>query len=745
MVGSIMMVMASAACLLAGSAAQNSCDPAPAGGIVSSLWGELNYAGDSVALSGQIAVVGVPMYQAPGGPASAGGAFAYRLDDGGWVEEAFLGVPTARSGDRAGFAVAIDGDTAVVSSPYRAAFSGEVFIYRRRAAPEGPRWEIEANIKPPEAGSLFGHDVSIDGDVLAIGQPYADGSSEGCVQMYRRIGGQWRHDARVRAAGATAFDLIGTSVALRGRWLVAGAPFETRFPTFGSAYIFERTDGGWVQRDRLIPDGAVFEDQAGHDVAVDEPYLAIASTQAYGFYGRVWIYRHDGASWVQERTLEPPESPRASAIRQFGSGIALRGNRLVVGAPWWDRDGGVFGYERADQGWILSSVVGHADLSADGLEVIDLGRTVALDGDLVVSGAPFTRVGKLFAGAAMAVRLPARAFGLIGQPADQPLGAVGESAVFGVEASGPGALAYQWMFEGAALVDDDRISGSRTAQLSIGGAVAEDAGEYRCIVASSDCGERTSEAAYLYFGACVRIDESPASVTVDGGDGVVLSASASGLGPFEYQWYRSGSPLRDDERISGATTPVLTLASTLPVDAGSYACVVTARCGAVSSGYAALDFEQCAAVVRDPESLSVYERDVAMLSIEAQGTRPLSYRWVRDGAPLSDDGRIRGTGTAALLIHPLSRDDSGVYSCIVSCGYTEAVSRGATMTVNIRPCFGDANRDRRVDLVDVTAVLANYARVYDTETGQGDADFSRVVDFLDIAAVLANFGDVCAF
>jgi hypothetical protein len=741
MVGAVIM---SAACLLAATAGQNVCDPSPAGAIVSSLWGELNFAGDSVAVSGETAVVGVPMYQPPGGPASAGGAFAYRLEGGVWVEEGFLGVPTARSGDRAGFAVAIDGDAAVVSSPYRSGFSGEVFVYRRRATAEGPRWEVEANIKPPEDGSLFGHDVSIDGDVLAIGQPYADGSAEGCVQVYVRTGGQWRHAARVRASGASAFDLIGTSVALRGRWLVAGAPLETRFPSFGSAYVFERTDVGWVQRGRLIPDGAVFEDQAGHDVAVDEPYLAIASTQAYGLYGRVWIYRYDGAEWMQERTLAPPESPRTSAIRQFGSGIALRGNRLAVGAPWWDRDGGVFGYERTDQGWILSSVVGHADLSGEGLEVIDLGRTVALDGDLAVSGAPFTRFGKLFTGGAMAVRFPARAFGLIEQPADQPLVSAGDGASFGVSASGPGMLDYQWMLEGVPLVDDDRISGSRTPRLVIAGSEAADSGEYRCMVSSSECGERVSGPAYLYFGDCVRIEESPAAVTIEAGSAAMFTASASGLAPVAYQWYRSGSPLRDDERISGSATPKLTLASTLPEDAGAYSCVATSRCGAASSGRATLEFVPCAEVVREPESASVYERDLGTLSIVAAGTLPLTYQWTRDGAPLSDDGRVRGTATPTLVIHPLSRDDSGVYACVVSCGYTAEVSLGATITVNIRPCFGDANHDRGVDLVDVTAVLSNYGRVYDAGGGQGDADLNRVVDFMDIASVLANFGDACA-
>jgi hypothetical protein len=61
----------------------------------------------------------------------------------------------------------------------------------------------------------------------------------------------------------------------------------------------------------------------------------------------------------------------------------------------------------------------------------------------------------------------------------------------------------------------------------------------------------------------------------------------------------------------------------------------------------------------------------------------------------------------------------------------------ATVAPNF--CQGDANRDRSVNFVDITAVLAGWG----TAGPQGDANNDGAVNFVDVTAVLASFGAAC--
>src|SRR5439155_36850 len=64
----------------------------------------------------------------------------------------------------------------------------------------------------------------------------------------------------------------------------------------------------------------------------------------------------------------------------------------------------------------------------------------------------------------------------------------------------------------------------------------------------------------------------PSDLTVTMGQSVNLSVSASGAGPFSYQWSKDGV------EIGGATAATYTLGSVSTNDAGTYCVVVTGAC-----------------------------------------------------------------------------------------------------------------------------------------------------------------------
>ena len=68
------------------------------------------------------------------------------------------------------------------------------------------------------------------------------------------------------------------------------------------------------------------------------------------------------------------------------------------------------------------------------------------------------------------------------------------------------------------------------------------------------------------------------------GQTLEFQAAVTGGTPLRYQWRKNGSPLADGGRISGAASNLLTIASALETDSGTYSVTVTNPCGwAVSS------------------------------------------------------------------------------------------------------------------------------------------------------------------
>ncbi len=80
----------------------------------------------------------------------------------------------------------------------------------------------------------------------------------------------------------------------------------------------------------------------------------------------------------------------------------------------------------------------------------------------------------------------------------------------------------------------------------------------------------------------------PAALTVPFNGSATLTAAASGDQPLGYRWRKSGAPIRDGGRISGTTTPSLTISNLVVSDSGPYSLLVTNAAGSVLSSNATL-------------------------------------------------------------------------------------------------------------------------------------------------------------
>ena len=149
----------------------------------------------------------------------------------------------------------------------------------------------------------------------------------------------------------------------------------------------------------------------------------------------------------------------------------------------------------------------------------------------------------------------------------------GGTVTFSVAATGGTAFTYQWRRNGVAIL------GANSANFTVSGVTAADAGLYDVVVTSA-VGPAVSSVAELTVVTTPLapvITAQPSSRTIIAGSSTTLSVVASGVPAPGYQWRRNGSDL------PGATGASYTINSAASGDSGTYQVVVTNGVGTVLS------------------------------------------------------------------------------------------------------------------------------------------------------------------
>ena len=166
----------------------------------------------------------------------------------------------------------------------------------------------------------------------------------------------------------------------------------------------------------------------------------------------------------------------------------------------------------------------------------------------------------------------------------------------------------------------------------------------------------------------------PASQWTHIGATAELTVSANGYPAPVYQWWFNGT-----NAIIGATNPVIELTNVQASQFGAYTVVITNVYGIVTSPPAILSMDP--SIFAQPQGQSVDAGQTISFSVQAVGTGPLSYQWLKNAAALNDGGRVSGAQTATLTVSNVLSGDAGGYSVIVSNGYGTATSQVAILTV----------------------------------------------------------------
>ena len=262
--------------------------------------------GHSVAIHGDTAIVGAP--------GTSGAAYVFVRSGNVWIEQTKLTPTDGAPNDRFGNEVAIHGDTVIVGAPSPVVGSqdpGAAYVFVR----DGNLWHQEQKLIAVDgvAGDRFGNSVTVDGDIAIVGAPLHDEAAQesGSAYVFVPSGTSWSQEQELTAIAGTSFDHFGRSVSLSANTAMIGAPGISTFDSpsgSGSAYVFVRQAGAWIQQAELVASGAAVDKLIGLSVAIDGDKAVVAALlydQPLGVASDVYAYvfvRDEGV-WTEEEKL----------------------------------------------------------------------------------------------------------------------------------------------------------------------------------------------------------------------------------------------------------------------------------------------------------------------------------------------------------------------------------------------------------------------------------------------------------
>lgn len=278
--------------------------------------------------------------------------------------------------------------------------------------------------------------------------------------------------------------------------------------------------------------------------------------------------------------------------------------------------------------------------------------------------------------ATLTVLVPAA---ITSQPTNQSV-FLSNNVTFAAAATGTLPLNYRWYFNGTALADGGRVSGSGTANLTIFNVQTNDAGSYQFVV-TNNYRMATSAVATLTVLVPAAITIQPTNQSVLLSNNVSFTAAATGTAPLNYQWYFNGAPLSDGGGISGSATTNLNLSNVQTNEAGNYQLVVTNNYGSATSSIATLIVLAPPAITIQPTNQAALIGSTIVFSSGATSQSPASYQWLKDGGALINGGRISGADTPTLTISNLQMSDVGDYQFEASNTNGTAASTPASLMI----------------------------------------------------------------
>lgn len=321
-----------------------------------------------------------------------GSAAVWELSGSSWIQTARLRPSDGGSADQFGNSVGISGDVIVVGSEFHDTDgmnnAGAVYVFERIAG----KWLETAILKPDDARAQrnFGEYVAVSGDVIVVGNRFDKdlGNNSGAAYVFERDGLAWVQTAKLHGSEGRRNDLSADTLAIDGLRIVMGSyRSDASGPHSGSAYVFEKQAGAWVETAHLVADDGAGELSRGVAVDGDRIVLGARLDATNGAdAGAGYVFDLVEGTWVQTAKLVPPE---AAAGDWVGEAVAVRGDAILLSAHHHDLFGqssGVGFLYRLHAGtWEPAATLASSQISPGD----EFSHAVSMSGDLAVLTSPY--------------------------------------------------------------------------------------------------------------------------------------------------------------------------------------------------------------------------------------------------------------------------------------------------------------------------------------------------------------------
>ena len=212
---------------------------------------------------------------------------------------------------------------------------GAVWIYTRIAV--GNLWGYvqTLTVTPVSSPGSFGQSVAIsyDGSTIAVGAP-DDNGNIGCVYIFTGSGSSWSQQAKLVGTGNSGSSQQGWGLDLSsdGNTVAFGGPYDNG--STGAAWVFTRSGTTWTQYGSKITATGLTGSTNLFGFSLSLAATAIPPMLVVGAYGdnsntgAAIVFYNNGSAWTQSQKLT------SGSGSWFGCALQLTydGNTLLIGA-----------------------------------------------------------------------------------------------------------------------------------------------------------------------------------------------------------------------------------------------------------------------------------------------------------------------------------------------------------------------------------------------------------------------------
>lgn len=339
-------------------------------------------------------------------------AARYPLTIDPFVQQAKVTAPDGAAEDRFGYTVAAAGDTIAVGAPFAHVAAegdarGAAYVFVKPST----GWAnatVTAKLTGSDSGvgDRMGTSLSMSGDAIVAGAPFHDlhpyVGDQGAAYVFVKPSGGWT-DATETAKLTASADMrgaFGESTAISGDTVVVGdRGVDIDAMNQGAVYVFTKPAGGWVnatETARLTASDGAVNDELGIDVAASGDTVVAGTIADDDWRGATYVFERPASGWESGNETAKLTASDRSQYDSLGYSVAIHGDTVVAGSPGDDLSGqgqgSAYVFAKPSGGWATTTET--AKLTASDGEYDDsLGRSVAVEGDRVVAGAPFDDIG----------------------------------------------------------------------------------------------------------------------------------------------------------------------------------------------------------------------------------------------------------------------------------------------------------------------------------------------------------------